>query len=214
MRVGKKYQKYRILALVGILGVLCYFLHVLLGQASYPGYRAATQAVSELTAVGAPSRLVATVFSALYGLCMVAFSLGIWTLFRDRISSFFSLGCLLLLGRHLVSFFGYLLFPLAQSGYMGRWKEVAHLMVTGVVLILSLAALLLIGLGSWKKYRGLSIVSFAGVFFLAAGALLTQLVSPSFVGYAQRISAFSLIFYMGLLALWVMLYRPRTINWY
>ena len=212
--MAKKYQKYRIVALTGILGVLFYVLHVFLGQAAYPGYRAASQAVSELSAIGAPSRMVALLFFSLYSLCMIVFALGLWMLFRDRISGTFSIGCLLLLGTYVVSWIGCLFFPPAQSLATGFWKNVAHLILNGGVMLFSVAALLFIGLGVWKRYRWLSLFSFFAIFMVITGMVLSGLVGQMYVGAAQRISAFALVLYDLLLAVWMMRYRPRTLNWY
>ena len=61
----------RLLSLSGILAAVFYFLHVYYGIQNYPGYDSLSQAVSDLTAIDAPSYVVASRFSALYSILTV-----------------------------------------------------------------------------------------------------------------------------------------------
>jgi hypothetical protein len=42
----------------------------------YEGYNPLAQAISDLTALNSPSRNIAGIFSTLYGICAVTFSIG------------------------------------------------------------------------------------------------------------------------------------------
>jgi hypothetical membrane protein len=55
------------LCLSGVAACVFYFMHVFIGAANYPGYDWVKQAVSDLTAEGSASYMVATRYTTLYG---------------------------------------------------------------------------------------------------------------------------------------------------
>ena len=61
MKINKNRVQW--LALMGVVGTIFYFLHVILGEINYPGYQPLAQAVSDLTAATAPSREIASALS-------------------------------------------------------------------------------------------------------------------------------------------------------
>lgn len=56
----------RLLSLSGVVAAVFYFLHVYFGIQNYPNYNSLSQAVSDLTAIDAPSFVIASRFSSLY----------------------------------------------------------------------------------------------------------------------------------------------------
>ena len=54
--------------LCGVVGILFYLLHDIVGALNYPGYIWLSQAVSDLTATDAPSYVIASGLSSVYGL--------------------------------------------------------------------------------------------------------------------------------------------------
>ena len=64
----KKRELINRLCLSGIISLIFYWLHDVVGSRYYPGYDWMSQAVSDLTAVTAPSFLVANGLSSAYGL--------------------------------------------------------------------------------------------------------------------------------------------------
>lgn len=65
------------LLLCGILSSLLYFAINIVVPTQYPGYSITSQAPSELSATGAPTRMLWTVLAAPYTLLMIAFAWGI-----------------------------------------------------------------------------------------------------------------------------------------
>ena len=65
----------KLIPLLGIFSVIFYFLHVILGEIFYEGYNPLAQAISDLTASNSPSKNIAKIFSMLYGICAVLFSI-------------------------------------------------------------------------------------------------------------------------------------------
>ena len=76
----------KLIPILGIFSVILYFLHVILGEVFYKGYNPLAQAVSDLTASNSPSKNIARLFSALYGVCSVSFSVGFFAYLRNKIN--------------------------------------------------------------------------------------------------------------------------------
>jgi hypothetical membrane protein len=70
-----------LIPLFGIFSVIFYFFHVILGEIFYKGYNPLAQAISDLSASNSPSKGIARIFSMLYGISALLFSIG---LFFDR----------------------------------------------------------------------------------------------------------------------------------
>jgi len=68
----------------GILAALLYVAMLVFVPAGWPGYRSASQTVSELSAIGAPTRSLWVALGTIYTLLVAAFGLGIWASSRDR----------------------------------------------------------------------------------------------------------------------------------
>jgi hypothetical protein len=64
--------------LCGILSSCLYFIVNIIVPAKYPGYNPSTQVVSELSAIGAPTRRLWSVLVTPYTLLMIFFAWGIW----------------------------------------------------------------------------------------------------------------------------------------
>ncbi len=73
---AKKMQK--LLLICGIASSLFYVFMNVLGTIFYKGYDAASQTVSELSAIGAPTRPLWISLAAIYSLLSIGFALGVW----------------------------------------------------------------------------------------------------------------------------------------
>ena len=113
----KKKRLINWLCLSGVISVIFYLLHDIIGSLNYPGYNWMAQAVSDLTATDAPSYVIARGYSDIYGIfsCMCCVLLCI--LIRNRRSKVFRIGIYLFSIMNLVSAIGYSLFPLTSNGY-------------------------------------------------------------------------------------------------
>jgi hypothetical protein len=62
----------------GIASALLYVVMNIVTPMLYPGYSAASQTVSELSAIGAPSRAVWAAMGLVYAILITAFGIGVW----------------------------------------------------------------------------------------------------------------------------------------
>jgi len=194
-----------IFSLFGVMGVIFYFLHVLLGTLFYEGYNPMAQAVSDLTASNSPSRNIAMLFSILYGVFTVIFSAYFFVYFKQKINRWVTFGAGFFCGMNIVSFLGYTFFPLSESGYAGTFQDKMHMAVTVVVVLLTIVSLILFMIGFFRtrniKYLG--IVSLCAFLSLLMGAMLLNIFPKELFGAAERINVYSVVIYTGILSLWM-----------
>jgi len=195
----------KIIPLLGIFSVILYFLHVILGEIFYEGYNPFAQAVSDLTASNSPSKNIARVFSTLYGICAVSFSIGFFAYLRNKINKVVTVSSFIFCIMNIVSFFGYTFFPLSESGYAGTFQDKMHMIVTVLVVLLTIVSLVLYTIGFFRKkgHKWLGIISIITLLILMAGAMLINIIPKEYFGVAERINVYSIIIYTGILSLWM-----------
>ncbi len=198
----------RLFCLSGILGLLFYLLHDIIGGLNYPGYDRLSQAVSDLTAVGAPSYVIAGGLSTIYALfsclccavmCLVVYENAIGT-------RALRLGVYLFAAMSWVSGIGYALFPLSEAGYAGTFQDIMHTyVVTFSIVFLSIASLVLIIVGGLKSRpitKGLPLIAAIALACMFIGAIGVGTVPPAYFGLVERFSAYSAVTFTAVLGLY------------
>jgi hypothetical membrane protein len=182
------------LGLLGIISLLSYTLAVIFAPFAYPNYNWAAQAVSDLSASDAPSKMLWDQLSILYGVCGIVSIMLVCVFIQGKLNKLIRIGVYLYAGMNWVSYVGYAMFPLSSSGNAGTFQDIMHIyVVTVLVVLLSIVSLVLIMIGGYcnKKYFSLSF--WAGIFllFMFAGAIGTNIVPREFFGIPERFSVFS-----------------------
>ena len=194
------------LSLTGILAVVFYVLHDVVGAQFYPGYNFLSQAVSDLTASDAPSRVVAGGLSSVYGIFSVISSMAVVLLVKDQLNKTLRVGIYLFAVMNLISNIGYSLFPLSTTGYAATFQDVMHLyVVTMLVVLLSISSLILIIVGGLKgkiKFQSLSYIAMVALLLMMSGAILSNLVDPFIFGLVERFSTYSAVLFTGVLGVY------------
>ena len=190
--------------LSGILAALCYLLHDIIGAMNYPGYDFMSQAVSDLTATDAPSFVVASGISSVYGMFSLVCCACLCVLVGGVKSKGFKLGVYLFAAMNLVSAVGYSLFPLSGAGYDGSVQSFIHVyVVTILVVLLSIASLILIAVFAFKSGRkwlgGLAVLAFVLMF---VGAVGSQSVPKEIFGVIERFSTYSAVVFLAVLSVY------------
>jgi CubicO group peptidase (beta-lactamase class C family) len=151
----------------GIVAAALYVAMTLFVGMLWDGYSAASQTVSELSAIGAPTGTLWTVLGAVYIALMIAFGLAVWKSAPDRASRI--TGALLV----TQAVFSYFWPPMHQRAVLaaagGALSDTLHLVWT---MVAGLLFLFTIGFGSaafGKRFRVYSIVTI--VIVVASGAL-------------------------------------------
>jgi len=186
----------------GLLSVVFYIMHDVVGALYYPGYDRMTQAVSDLTAVDAPSRIVAGGYTSVYGI-FTGICCAFLCILAGRSNKVFRLGIYLFTAMNAVSAIGYSLFPLTGSGYDGSFQSFVHVyVVTVLVVLLSIVSLIVIAIGCFKEDRKvlgcLALLALACMFFGAAGS---GALPKSVFGIVERFSTYSAVVFTGVLGI-------------
>jgi hypothetical protein len=190
------------LLICGILSSLLYFAINIIVPMQYPGYNSASQVPSELSAIGAPTRILWLVLATPYTLLMLAFAWGIWKIAgenrRLRIAGVFMLA------------YGALgfLWPFASMHQRevlatggATFSDTMHIALGAVTEIFYLLALAFAAGALGRRFRIYSISTFIillvfGILtFLEAPGVSTNQPTP-LIGVWERIN-------IGIFLLWV-----------
>ena len=200
-----------VLLSVGVLAVIFYFLHVILGSINYPGYDFLSQAVSDLTSDSSPSKVIARFFSSFYGILSSLVMIGFLYTFRNEKIKILKIGVYLLSSMYIISAVGYALFPLSSDTNINNFQNVMHIVVTIAVVLLTISSLILLAI-SFKKinklpYFILTVLTFA---VLMIGSISIGLVPKAYFGLAERFSVFSVVLYLLVISYFNYDYHKKT----
>ncbi len=200
----------RLLSLSSVVAAAFYFLHVYFGIQNYPNYNSLSQAVSDLTATGAPSFVVASRFSALYSMFSVLGCTFLCLIVTNQINKTFRLGIYLYTIMNWVSSIGYTLFPLSGKGFQGTFQDIMHFyVVTIAVVLLSIVSLVLIFIGGRrnKETKGIAILGLITLLLMFLGSIGSGVAPKEYFGVMERFSVFSVVIYTALLGLFGYTYK-------
>ena len=187
----------KILLSSGMLAVVIYLLHILLGGYLWKTYSHLQQPISDLTATGAPNRSLLVLFTNIYGALALIFAVA-FTLFegRKRHKLVFWGGVSFIL-LHVISI-SYSFFPQDLPGAEPTFAGIMHLVVTVLIVPFTILTPLLIGfglkkekaskaLGNFSLICGILIIIFGGLagFFFAKGLPYFGLVERINIGTLQ-----------------------------
>lgn len=181
----------KILLYCGILSGLLYFASDLIMSLVYPGYSYLDQTVSELNAIGAPTRGISIAFGLVGYVLLVGFGVGIYMSANGKRKLQVAGAALAVMA--ITGLWGV---PFASMQMRGIEQEGLHL-ISGVVgvLLLVIAMGFVTAASKWplRIYTIATIlvmVGFAGWAGISAGQVETGLPTP-WVGLIERISFYS-----------------------
>lgn len=181
----------------GMLAVIIYLLHILIGGYLWRTYNHLQQPISDLTATGAPNRYLLLLFTNIYGVLALIFAVS-FTIFEKRehhkLVFWGGISFILL---HVFSI-SYSFFPQDLPGAEPTFAGMMHLVVTALIVPFTILTPLLIGfgfkkekawktLGSFSVICGILIITFGGLsgFFFAKGLPYFGLVERINIGTLQ-----------------------------
>lgn len=189
------------LLVCGILAAFAYVVTDVLGALRYPGYDFLSQGVSELMAVGAPTKdLVDSVF-IVYGVLSLGLAIGV--LRESSGQRALRLTGLLLLGYALAGSLGRF-FPAYPRGGGGFNDSVPHMILTAVLVVLMLAALAVAATALGRRFRIYSFATLGTIVALgvASGVYASRLAAhqttPGF-GIVERVLIYAYLAWAAVL---------------
>lgn len=196
------------LGLLGVISLLSYTAAVVFAPLAYPEYNWIAQAVSDLSAANAPSKMLWEQLSSLYGVCGIISIMMVCVYIGGRLNKTLRVGIYLFAAMNWVSTVGYSLFPLSDSGNAGTLQDIIHIYVVTVsVVLLSIASLVVIMIGGYrdKRYRSLAVWATAALLLMFAGAIGTNIVPKEFFGIPERFSVFAATGFNAVLGIYLFL---------
>lgn len=193
------------LGLLGVVSFLSYTAAVVLSPLAYPGYDWMAQAVSDLSASNAPSRVLWGQLSALYNGCGLVSITLVFIFVQGKLTKLLRSGIYFFTAMNWVSGVGYQMFPLTDSGYAGEFQDQMHVVVTVLVILLSIISLVLIIIGGIREKSFFSLAIWAGLalVLMIAGAVGINVVPIEYFGIPERFSVFAATLFNAVLAVYL-----------
>lgn len=199
----------KILLACGVLSSLLYVTTDVLGALMWDGYSYINQTISELAAIGAPSRPVTAVLFLIYGLLLIPFAAGfVASAGEDRRlrRAAFAFAAVPLLG--VVSAF----FPIHVRGNDWTLNETMHSVFTAVTVVLFITSMLLAAHAAGAKFFAYSITtvvvtSLSGALAGWTGRHLAEGLPTPLIGVTERISVFAYLLWVATIGV-VLMRRP------
>lgn len=192
----------KILLVCGIFSSILYIATDILLGLSWRGYSFSSQAISELSAIGAPTRSLWIAMTFIFNPLLTAFGIGVCKVAGMKRSLRIA-GVLLAIWGLLG--FVWLFFPMHMRGAIGSTTDTMHLVMAGVTVLL---ITLFIGFGSGARGKWFRIYSILTILaMLIFGALVgkqaprvaAQLSTP-WMGFLERISVYLPMLWVSVLA--------------
>jgi hypothetical protein len=202
-----------ILLACGVLSSLAYIAANVLGAVRWEGFSSTSQSISELSALGAPSRPVALPLLIAYSVLALAFGCGVWTAAsRNRA---LRITAALLIGLGVVDVVA-LFFPMHVRGAETTLTDQMHIAVT---VVNSVIIMLAIGFGAASRGKAFCLYSIAtlgtmlvfGALAARDGPRLAAQQPTPWLGVTERIDVGAYLLWMLVLAV-VLLRDEREVG--
>ena len=207
MKDIKNIKVFQVLILCGALSAICYILHQIVGAILWSEYNWLSMAVSELSTTTAPNQNVISFFLNIYGWCYVAFTIFLIIILWGKTHFLAKVGSVVLFLSAIISKVGYGLFPFngEAAGFTGN--NIAHIIVTALIVIFTIAAGFLLAIGFMKtpKLKALGRFMLAcAIVFTISGAMAGGMIANNHPlgGLVQRINSGTLQLYVFILSLY------------
>lgn len=173
---------------LGMVGVVFYLAHTIIGRILWKEYNPVTTDISSLTADGAPNVHLLSILTSIYGICMILFVIGLLKKSFKEYHNLLKTGYILLLIMQLTSMFGYTLFPLSGNETEMNFQNMMHIVVTVVVVFTTIASSFFISLGYLKQEKIIGL----GKLSLVMAILITVFGSLNPIGMSLRLNILGL----------------------
>lgn len=196
------------LGMTGIFSLMSYAAAVCFSPSAYPDYNWLSQAVSDLSAENAPSRMLWERLSALYGVCSVVCvtCVSVFVSEHKTNTRLFRIGIYLFTIMNWLSKVGYDMFPLSDSGKeISTVQEIMHIVITAAVVMLSIVSLILIIIAGFKKtgIKSIAVWACAALAMMFIGTIVQGVVPKEYFGVVERFSVFAAVGFNAVLGVYL-----------
>lgn len=194
------------LGLLGLISLLSYIVAVIFSPLAYPDYNWMAQAVSDLSAANAPSKMLWNQLSSLYGICQMISIMMVCVFVQNKLTKTLRIGIYLFAVMNWITNIGFSMFPLSNSGYAGNFQDMMHgFVVTPLVILFSIVSLIVIIIGSYqyKQYKTLAKWAAATLFLMIIGAVGVGIAPNEYFGIFERFSVFAVAGFNAVLGVYL-----------
>ena len=210
MQLTRESPAVQILLACGAASSLLYLVTDIVGALSYPGYDYVGQAISEMSAIGAPTADLMAPLTTLYSILFALFGAGVWIAAGTRPSLRWSAGFMIALAALGT---GWAVSPMHMRGTELTVTDTMHLVMSAASVCL-LVAIIVSGAAAFG--RAFRLYSAATVLLMLGFGYLTTLDVPRvavgeatpWLGLNERLSFLAWLLWMAVLS--VRLLRERT----
>lgn len=180
----------------GIFGPVAFLLNDIIGGLITQNYNYFEQPISDLTQAGS-TYILGSILLLIAAIFALIFGIGIILHYKFKINKLIFTGGVSLIIIALLNSLTGTIFPQdPRDGSVASFAGNMHLFLVGIVVVLTLIALILIGLGfykqrQWKSFRNLSLISLAVM--LIFGSILTPYIifnNIELLGLVERVVAY------------------------
>jgi hypothetical protein len=192
----------RVLLVAGIAAPITYIGLDLVAASIYPEYSLRDQAISELSATGAPTGRLWSVVSPVFAILLLAFAIGLWRLTRVR-----ALRLVAALMTALVALGPlWALFPMHQRGVVTDAQDLGHLILAGLSVAIITAFMIAggIALGGWFRWLSFVMATVVATSFVYTFAFVGRLAANEptpWMGAIERVGIYGYLMWIATLAL-------------
>ena len=182
---------------LGMIGVVAYMIHIILGNILWHEYNPITTDISSLTADGAPNSSLLRIFTTIYGICMILFTLGMIVKSLKKYHLATRVGYTILLGMEVISLFGYSALPLVGDKTVMNFQNMMHIAVTVAVVITTITSAFTLAYGylSQEKMKNLGkFILIMAIIITLCGMMnpISMLMNLNIMGLTERLVIYSL----------------------
>ena len=201
----------RFLLALGIAASVVYVAANVFADLVYDGYSTVNQAVSELSAIDAPSRPLMVAFLIVFGILSFAFSAGVvWSAGANRPLRITGWALVVVGSINMVA----PLFPMHMRGVEGTWTDTAHIIVTAANVLPFFVAMAFSAWAFGTRFRlyalaTLAVVVVFGIIAGSQGGAIGANEPTPWHGVYERINIGGYLLWTAVLAV-VLLRKPVT----
>jgi hypothetical protein len=205
-KIGTASKLRKVLLICGIVSSLLYFSMDIVAGLLTEGYSFTSQAISELSAIGAPATPMWVPLGFVYAALLIAFGVGVWVIAGGQRRALRVIGVLLI----TLAVVGSLPFPMHMRGDEKTFTDTMHLVIYGLIVPPLLMLSMGLGAVAYKgKKRWFSLYSVGTIVTLLVVGTLTGLSAVQidaqqatpWVGVTERILVHGYMLWVAVLAI-------------
>ncbi len=190
---------------LGMIAVILYFSHTILGNLLWKEYNLVTTDISSLTADGAPNAQLLRLITLFYSIFIILMVFGLVIKAFKSYNRLLKAGFIILLVMQLTSAIGYSLFPLTGDKTDMNFQNMMHIIVTVIVVFSTITFSFLVAFGYIKQEhtKKLGMITLVFAIFVTLFGLFNPIsmgMQLNILGLTERLVIYTIQAFMFILS--------------